>query len=349
MSPKPSLKSLKTCRRLVQVSSEELVQESFFAEKQTLPLILQPVVSGLSITSWAGQNCDYIQTHLQNYGGVLFRNFQIQGASDFGDFMEAISQTPMSYSYRSTPRTQVEGKIYTSTEYPADRSIPLHNEMAYARQWPMIVAFYCEQPATEQGETPIADSRRILTHIPSEIRKRFIDLGILYVRNYGAGLDLSWQEVFQTEYRQDVEAYCQQAEIDYEWWGQDQLRTRQVCDAIATHPHTHDTLWFNQAHLFHISNLGAAQEQLQTSLSQQHWPRNAYFGDGSEISEEALTAIRAAYTQETVQFSWQTGDVLLLDNMLTAHGRRPFTGPRRVLAGMADPYPAPAIHDGRSC
>lgn len=348
MNTKPSFNSLKTRRRLVQVSSEELVQESFFSKTQTLPLIVQPVVSGLSLTTWAGQNCQRIHLHLHTHGGILFRNFEIQGVSDFGNFIEAIAHAPISYSYRSTPRTQVEGKVYTSTEYPADRSIPLHNEMAYARQWPMIIAFYCEQPAAEQGETPIADSRQVLAHIPIEIREKFADLGILYVRNYGGGLDLPWQDVFQTDNHQEVATYCQQAEIDYEWWGQDQLRTRQICDAIATHPHTHDTLWFNQAHLFHISNLGAAQEPLQTSLSQQHWPRNAYFGDGSEIPEEALAVIRSAYARETVLFSWQTGDVLLLDNMLTAHGRRPFTGPRRVLAGMADPYPTPAIHDGSS-
>ncbi|MEO0378576.1 MAG: hypothetical protein AAF329_29090, partial [Cyanobacteria bacterium P01_A01_bin.17] len=101
MIAKPSLKSLKTRRRLVQVSSEELVQESFFSEAQSLPLIIQPVVSGLSLTTWAEQNCDGLRpvgdhrilSLLQTHGGILFRNFQINGVSDFGNFIEAISQT----------------------------------------------------------------------------------------------------------------------------------------------------------------------------------------------------------------------------------------------------------------
>lgn len=332
MSAKPSLQSLKTRRRLVQVSSEAIVKESLLAPDQPLPMVIQPVVEGLSLLIWVEQNLACIQTHLQTHAGILFRGFTINGSKDFGAFMTAVSTTPMTYSYRSTPRTQVEGNVYTSTEYPADRTIPLHNEMAYARQWPMVLAFYCQQPALEQGETPIADSRRVLARIPYDIRQKFADLGVMYVRNYGGGLDLPWQEVFQTEDRQKVETFCRQADIEFEWWGDNQLRTRQICGAIATHPQTHDIIWFNQAHLFHASHLGEAQQHLQ------HWPRNAYFGDGSEIPEAVLATIRAAFAQETVLLPWQAGDVLLLDNMLAAHGRRPFTGSRRVLAGMADPY-----------
>lgn len=332
MSAKPSLQSLRTRRRLVQVSDDAIANKSLLAPNQSLPMVIQPVIDGLSLLTWVEQNLEHIQRYLQTHGGILFRGFTINGSKDFGAFMAAVSTTPMTYSYRSTPRTQVEGNVYTSTEYPADRTIPLHNEMAYARQWPMTLAFYCQQPALEQGETPIAGSRRVLARIPDDIRQKFADLGVLYVRNYGGGLDLPWQEVFQTEDRQEVETFCQRADIELEWWGDDQLRTQQVCDAISTHPQTRETVWFNQAHLFHASNLGEAQQHLE------HWPRNAYFGDGSEIPETVLATIRAAFAQETILFPWQAGDVLLLDNMLAAHGRRPFTGPRRVLAGMADPY-----------
>ena len=218
---KPSLNSLKTRRRLVQVSDAALVQETQFAADQSLPLVIQPIVNGLSLLTWVEQNLPRLQTHLQAHGGILFRDFTLGGSQDFGAFMTAVSTAPMSYSYRSTPRTQIEGNVYTSTEYPADRTIPLHNEMAYARQWPMTLAFYCQQPALEQGETPIADSRRILTHIPDDICQKFADLGVLYIRNYGGGLDLPWQEVFQTEDRKKVETFCHQADIEFDWWGTD--------------------------------------------------------------------------------------------------------------------------------
>ncbi|NDJ18575.1 TauD/TfdA family dioxygenase [Myxacorys almedinensis] len=323
-------------RRKLVTSTTQLVQMQ--PSEQQLPLIIQPTLEGLSLAAWAKENQRLIETELLKHGGILFRNFQVLGDADFEIFMQGVSQTAMPYSYRSTPRTQVRSNVYTSTEYPADRAIPLHNEMSYARQWCLRISFYCVQPAQQGGETPIADSRRVLAQIPSSIRSRF-ENGVLYVRNYGGGLDLPWQEVFQTDDRAVVEKYCHQAGIAVEWWGQDQLRTRQVCQAIATHPQTGEAVWFNQAHLFHITSLGATlQTDLMQGIPVEALPRNAYYGDGTEIEPSVLEVIRSAYEQESVRFPWQAGDVLLLDNMLTAHGRCPFLGSRRVLAAMADSH-----------
>jgi hypothetical protein len=97
-------------------------------------------------------------------------------------------------------------------------------------------------------------------------------------------------------------------------------------------------VWFNQAHLFHVSSLESEIRDLLLSSSGGEPPRNAFYGDGTPIDDADLEGIRAAYEKEIVVFRWQEGDVLLLDNMLAAHGRKPYRGPRQIVVGMGRPH-----------
>jgi hypothetical protein len=159
---------------------------------------------------------------------------------------------------------------------------------------------------------------------------------VMYVRNYGNGLDLPWEQVFGTDERDKVEQYCRANRIDYEWLDDGEaLRTRQVCQSELRHPVTGETVWFNQAHLFHVSNLPPAiREALLEVVDEAYLPRNTFFGDGTPIDAAMLDEIRAVYRDTMLSFDWHAADTLILDNLLMSHGRAPFAGKRRVLVAM---------------
>jgi alpha-ketoglutarate-dependent taurine dioxygenase len=330
-------------RKASPVEAQSLVNTSFLTPETTLPLVITPALPEIDLVSWAEQNRAQLLEQLLQYGGLLLRDFRPGAIAAFEQFASTLAQGPLlDYTYRSTPREKVEKNVFTSTEYPKDQIIPLHNEMSYARTWPLKIWFYAITVAEQGGATPIADSRKVLARLDPVLVERFRRQGVMYVRNYGQGLDLSWQDVFQTTSRAEVESYCQSNGIRYEWLGEDRLRTRQVCQAVARHPQTGEEVWFNQAHLFHIQSLPArVRETLLTQFKEEELPRSACYGDGTPIEPAVIEAISAAYAQETIAFPWQKGDILLLDNMLIAHGRQSFVGARKVVVAMAESFSAP--------
>lgn len=315
------------------------VRTGFLDGFPAAPVVVRPAEPGVVLADWAGDNRPWIEHALRGAGGILFRGFGVDDVDEFQRFMLSASGELLPYTYRSSPRTQVKGNVYTSTEYPASQSIPFHTEMSYTRSWPMKIGFLSMVVAETGGETPIADSRRVYGRIPAEVRDRFERLGVMYVRNYTDWMDLPWQNVFQAETREEVDEYCRSAGIEAEWVDDDHLRTRQVCQGVAVHPATGEKVWMNQAHLFHVSSQDPdVVDVLLEDFGEENLPRNTYYGDGSPIDPEVFEAIREAYEAEALVFPWEQGDVLLLDNMLMAHARSPFTGERRVVVGMAEAY-----------
>jgi alpha-ketoglutarate-dependent taurine dioxygenase len=301
-------------------------------------LLLEVDTEGAGSLDWVTQRQSEIRALLDQNGALLIRGLRLHGSTQFGQILSAIFGSELiEYVYRSTPRTGLRGNVYTATEYPASEVIPQHNENSYSRNWPNRIGFLCLLPSETGGETPIGDSRKVYDLIPAHIREKFEEKGVMYVRNY-SDLDLPWHVVFQTDKREDVEAYCVKNELTFQWLEGNKLRTTQVNPATATHPVTGEKIWFNQAHLFHASSLSAEiSETLLSSLGEENLPRNSYYGDGSKIELEVLDVIRAAYESTKIKFRWNKDDLMLLDNMLYTHGRESYTGARKVLTGMACP------------
>ncbi|HSF41141.1 MAG TPA: TauD/TfdA family dioxygenase [Thermoanaerobaculia bacterium] len=325
-------------RRGVSAAPEAGVVLEHLPGGQLLPLVVRPRVDGINLAAWAGANGEIIEQNLLRHGAILFRSFALGSIDDFEQVAVSISGELAEYRFRASPRTTVKDRIYTSTDYPPSESIFPHNEHAYSPVFPLRLYFYCDIPAQKGGETPIGDTRKIFARIPPAIRERFREKGILYVRNYGDGMGLPWQTVFQSEDPAGVGEYCRKHGIDFEWKSEGRLRTRQVGPAIMHHPRTGEELWFNHGTFFHVSTLPAAvRDSLRMQFADDDLPNQTFYGDGSPIEPEVLDILRAAYRDEMVSFSWQRHDLLLLDNMLAVHARAPYEGERRVVVAMAEP------------
>jgi len=308
---------------------------SFLSEGVPLPLMLL-ADHGQDINAIDDTARQLIVSAMESVGAVLLRRFRVSSPLAFRKFAASFGEPLMNnYNYGSTPRSKVSPGVYSSTEYPAHSTIPMHNEQAYTRQWPSRLWFHCMKASESGGETPLVDSRTIFNEIPERIRDPFLARELMYVRNFSPMMDVPWQQAFNTDSRQEVEYFCASQDIEWEWKEGDALRTRQRCQSALRHPVTGEWVWFNQAHLFHASALGKdARQGLLNTIGEANLPRNVYYGDGSPIPDEDLDTIRAIYGRQKVAFPWQNGDITIIDNLLVAHGRNPYEGERKVIVAM---------------
>lgn len=303
-----------------------------------LPYVISATSTGMETADFLAASRDTVRQRLHEHGAVLLRGFDIGGVDGFDRVVRAVSGTPLTYAERSSPRSAIKGRIYTSTDYPPSEEIFLHNENSYQAIWPLTLFFYCITPPDTRGATPLADTRRVLRSIDPAVREEFARRGWTVVRNFTDGLGVPWQQAFNTEDRSEVEAYCARTGVKAEWIGRGGLRTTAHRVAVHEHPVTGEAVWFNHLTFFHVTTLGEEDcEGLREMFDEADLPTNTYYGDGGRIPDEVTAHLRDCYRAAQRRFDWQREDVLLVDNMLSAHGREPFTGPRRIAVAMAEP------------
>ena len=323
--------------RAVGLSGDDLVKTSELGPGVTLPLVVRPATDEVDLVDWARNGLDFIRQKLHTHGALLFRGFGHEGAADFEQLASAVCGGDLFNENGEHPRQSVSGQVYTPVFYPPEQQLLWHNENSFNLRWPMKILFCCVKPAETGGETPIADSRAVFERIDPRIRERFVEKKVMYVRNYGNGLGLNWETVFRTDDRREVEEQCRRTGMTFEWKTGNRLRTRCVRPAVGRHPQTGEMVWFNQAQHWHVSCLDpATRESVLALFPEDDWPRSCYYGDGSTIEDSVMAEILGVYKELEVSFPWRRGDIMLLDNMLAAHGRNAYTGERKLLVSMGE-------------
>jgi alpha-ketoglutarate-dependent taurine dioxygenase len=287
--------------------------------------------------SWAAEHRDALRTVVTDYGSVLIRGLGLGDRAEVGGVFGQLARDLMTEKEAFAPRKAYGDGVYSATRWPPNQPMCMHHELSYTLEFPGLMMFACLTAPAEGGATAVADSPSVLDALPAELVARFEREGWLLTRNYNDEIGASWAEAFGTDDRGAVETYCRDNAIEFEWQPNGELRTRQRRYAVVHHPVTGQRCWFNQVAVLNEWTLDPeVREFLVDMYGADALPFNTRFGHGDPIGEDVVELLNQVYAANTMREPWQAGDLLLVDNIRTAHSREPFSGPREILVGLAD-------------
>ena len=287
---------------------------------------------------WAAEHRDSLRAVVAEHGSVLVRGLGLRDADEAGAVFRRLADGLITEREAFASRRTYADGVYSASKWPANQQMCMHHELSYLVEFPGLLLFACLSAATEGGATAVSDSPTVLQALPAELVGRFEREGWVLIRNYNEDIGASVADAFGTDDRGAVESYCRATAIEFEWQPDGGLRTRQHRSAVVRHPLTGERCWFNQIAFLNEQTIDPeVREYLVDVFGADGLPFNTQFGNGDPIGEDIVQLLNETYEAHTMREPWQAGDLMLVDNVRTAHSREPYQGPREVLAAMADP------------
>jgi len=285
---------------------------------------------------WAAEHRDALRTAVVEHGSLLVRGLRLRDVAEIEAVFRRLGSL-MTEKEAFAARRRYSDGLYSSSKWPPNQPMCMHHELSYALEFPSLMLFACLVAPTDGGATPVADSPTVLQALPTELIERFERVGWLLIRNYNDEIGASIAEAFGTDDRRAVESYCRANAIKFEWQPDGALRTWQRRSAVVHHPRTGQRCWFNQIAFLNEWTIDPeVREYLVDVYGENGLPFNTRFGNGDAIGADVVQLINEVYEGNTARERWQGGDLMLVDNVRTAHGRECFEGSRDVLVAMAD-------------
>ncbi|HEY3573470.1 MAG TPA: TauD/TfdA family dioxygenase [Arthrobacter sp.] len=311
----------------------------FEVERQAGRAPLLTVEHGRNPVQWAEDNREGLRAAVDEHGAVLVRGLGLRDPADVADAFQQLAPGGLMPDREAFAARQpyLDG-VYSSLTWPANQPMCMHHELSYALEFPGLMLFACLQAPSVGGVTGVADAHAVLDAIPPDIVRRFESEGWLLARSYNEDIGATYEEAFGVSDRAGVESYCRAHEIEFEWQPDGELRTRQRRPAVVRHPVTGQRCWFNQvAFLSEWTIAPEVREYLVDVYGPDGLPFNTRFGNGEPIGEDIVALLNDIYEAHTLRTPWETGDLMLVDNVRVAHSREAYEGPREILVGMAEP------------
>ncbi len=291
---------------------------------------------------------------IDQHGAVLVRS-EMREAQELSDFLTAIDYKPFSSyvggtSIRSAP---VTGNVYKSTELPPDVTIPLHQEMAYVSVIPDYISLFCSSAASDNQKTNLVGNMVKFTHslpdwVFDKYRGRTARLRrFMPPRGITEGmfrLRRCWNDMMGTSDRDEAQAIAAERNWKIRWTKDDFLEVLQEPFPFFRNHPIHGEVWCTQAfaYLPVIQSYLAEKDgrvddwnRMQTALREApETLDSAVFDDDSPLADDDALFIHKHLEGQTHALALQDGELLILDNILWAHGRSPFQGTRRIFVSL---------------
>jgi len=298
------------------------------------PPVLRTEAAG-DVARWAAEHRNTLRAFVAEHGSLLVRGLGLRDAAETEAVFRQLGSL-MGEREAFAPRRRYSEGVYSASKWPPNQHMCMHHELSYALEPPGLMLFACLVAPTGGGETAVADSPNVLNALPADLVERFERVGWLLIRNYNEDIGASIAEAFGADDRRTVESYCRANSIQFEWQPNGGLRTWQRRSAVVRHPRMGLRCWFNQIAFLNEWTDPELREYLVDIYGEDGLPFNTRFGNGDPIGADVIEVIDKVYEENTARERWQAGDLMLVDNVRTAHGRESFEGQREVLVAMAD-------------
>jgi alpha-ketoglutarate-dependent taurine dioxygenase len=297
------------------------------------------VESTANAPRWAAQHRDTLRALATEHGAVLVRGLDLPDTTEISAVFHQLAPTGLLTEQEAfAPRRTYAPGVYSSSTWPPNQLMCMHHEHSYRLEFPGLMLFACLHAPTTGGATALADSPTVLNALPPELIQRFDQHGWLLIRNYHNDIGTPYAQAFGTDDRDTIESYCRANAIEFAWQPDGGLRTRQRRSAIVRHPRTGQRCWFNQIAFLNQWTLDPeVREFLLDDYGPHGLPFDTRFGNDDPLTHDIVQLLNHTYQTHTTAEPWQPGDLLVVDNIRTAHSRQPFHGPREVLIAMTDP------------
>ena len=280
-------------------------------------------------------NCSTIEELTLSHGAVLLRGLPLTTPDDFDSAIQRFYWENFTYedSLSNAVRVVHTPRVFSANEAPPETTIFLHHEMAQTPLFPSKLFFFCQKAANKGGSTPICRSDHLWELIQEELPAFSVNCrerGLKYTNvmpaeeDLKSGMGRTWQSTLSVDSPKEAEFRLNELGYTWEWLNGNELKvTTPVLPAIRE---------LSEGRYSFFNQLIAAFKGWKDARNDPS--KSITFGDGSIINPYDISKISDLADAITFDLQWEDGDLAIIDNFLCMHGRRSYTGTRKVLASL---------------